>query len=146
MAAQGRQFTALALMLALTLAFGLCPLLAGCQVSERYQGQSRIVATWQGRTLTAELPDAVRVPGAHYAAVEALLARGYAIEADEATADRGLVVGRGPDSTIMAGYRRVVVRSALTPQHVGLSLTVEPVGDEVLARAILDDVLLRLGL
>lgn len=146
MAAQGRQFAALALTLALTLALGLCPLLAGCQVSERYQGQSRTVATWQGRTLSVELPDAVRVPGAHYAAVEALLARGYAIEADEVTADRGYVAARGPDGSMLGGVRRVVVRTSLTPQDVGQTITLEPAGDEVTAWAILDDVLVRLGL
>lgn len=124
---------------------GLCPL-AGCQTSQRYHGQSRTVATWQGRTLSVELPDAIRVPGAHYAAVEALLARGYAIEADEATADRGFVAARGPDSSLVSGVRRVVVRTSLTPSNVGQTITLEPVGDEVTARAILDDVLVRLGL
>jgi len=122
------------------------PLLAGCQASERYQGQSRLVASWQARTLTVELPDPVRVPGVHYAAMETLQARGYAIEADETTADRGYLAARGPDRTLMSGVRRVVVRTALTPSAVGLRITVEPAGDEVTARAILDDVLRRLGL
>ena len=139
MAAQGRQ-------LAAALAVSLCALLAGCQTSERYQGASGLVATWQGRTLSAELPDPVRVPGAHYAAVEALMARGYAIVADEATADRGYLVARGPDGTMLSGVRRVVVRTGLTPSAVGMSITVEPAGDEVAARGILDDVLARLGL
>ena len=142
MATQARQPAAPVVML--VLAVGL--LVAGCQTSERYQGQSRTVATWQGRTLSVELPDAVRVPGAHYAAVEALLARGYAIEADEVTADRGFVAARGPDGSMLGGVRRVVVRTALTPQHIGQSITLEPAGDEVTARAILDDVLGRLGL
>jgi hypothetical protein len=137
MAAHGRQLAAL---------FVIACLLGACQSSERYQGESRTVATWQGRTLRAELPDAVTVPGAHYAAVEALQARGYAIDADEATRDRGFVAARAPDGTLMGGYRRVVVRTGLTPAAVGLGITLEPAGDEVVARAILDDVLLRLGL
>lgn len=138
MAAQTRQ-SAAALLIALCL-------VAGCQSSQRYQGESRTVATWQGRTLSAEVPDAVGVPGAHYAAVEALLARGYALEADEATADRGYVAASGPDGTMLGGHRRVVVRTALTPSAVGIKVTLEPVGDEVAARAILDGVLRRLGL
>ncbi|MFI4917165.1 MAG: hypothetical protein ACIAS6_11750 [Phycisphaerales bacterium JB060] len=138
MAAQPRQSAVVALLIALCL-------VTGCQSSQRYQGQSRIVATWQGRTLSAEVPDAVGVPGAHYAAVEALLARGYALEADEATADRGYVAASGPDGTMLGSHRRVVVRTALTPAAVGIRITLEPVGDEVAARAILDDVLRRLG-
>lgn len=117
----------------------------GCQTSQRYQGQSERVATWQGRTLSVELPDAVRVPGAHFAAAEALRARGYAIDTDEATADRGLLVAREPDATVLGGWRKVVVRTRLTPTAVGLGITLEPAGDEVTARAILDDVLARLG-
>lgn len=138
MASPRRQLAALALVSALAL--------TGCQTSERYQGESRTVAAWRGRTLSAELPDAVTVPGAHYAAVEALQARGYAIEADEATRDRGFVSARAPDGTPLGGYRRVVVRTRLTPAAVGLGITLEPAGDEVAARAILDDVLARLGL
>mgnify|MGYP001793236596 CR=1 FL=1 len=119
---------------------------SGCQKSLRYHGSSGLVATWQARTLSVELPDPVRVPGAHYAAVEALVARGYAIEADETTADRGYLAARGPNGTVVGGYRRVVVRTALTPAAVGQSITIEPAGDELVARAILADVLLRLGL
>ncbi|MEO1279803.1 MAG: hypothetical protein AAFV77_12670 [Planctomycetota bacterium] len=145
MAAQGRQP---AIRLIAALACVSAPLLStpGCQKSLRYHGQSGLVATWQARTLSVELPDPVRVPGAHYAAVEALIARGYAIESDDTTADRGYVSARGPDATVMAGYRRVVVRTALTPAAVGQTITIEPAGDEVTARAILDDVLIRLGL
>lgn len=137
MAAKGRQLAAL---------FVMAALLTGCQTSERYQGESRTVATWRGRTLSVELPDAVTVPGAHYAAVEALLARGYAIDADEATRDRGYLAAMGPDGTALGSYKRVVVRTGLTPSAVGLGITLEPAGDEVMARAILDDVLIRLGL
>lgn len=137
MASQRRQLAAILLIAAV---------LTGCQTSERYQGESRTVATWQGRTLSIELPDAVTVPGAHYAAVEALLARGYAIDADEATRDRGYLAAKGPDGTALGSYKRVVVRTGLTPSAVGLGITLEPAGDEVVARAILDDVLVRLGL
>lgn len=139
MASQRRHLAALLSLVALAAA-------CGCQTSERYQGHSHTVATWQGRTLRVALPDAVRVPGAHYAAVEALLARGYAIDLDEATADRGHIVAREPDASVLGGWRRVVVRTRLTPSDVGMSLSLEPVGDEVVARAILDDVLRRLGL
>ncbi|MEQ9096730.1 MAG: hypothetical protein RIE32_10755 [Phycisphaerales bacterium] len=143
MAAKARHPAALLIALAVPAA----PLLVGgCQTSERYQGESRTVATWKGRTLSAEVPDAVGVPGAHYAAVEALQARGYAIVADEATADRGYLAARGPDGTVLGDYRRVVVRTALTPAAVGVEISLEPAGDEVAARAILDDVLRRLGL
>lgn len=138
MAPQARQ-AAVLLVAALVLA-------AGCQTSERYQGESRVVATWQGRTLSAEVPDAVGVPGAHYAAVEALQARGYAVIADETTVDRGYLAASGPDGTALGGYRRVVVRTALTPAAVGVKITLEPAGDEVAARAMLDEVLRRLGL
>ena len=141
MAAQARHTAAplIALLIATLLS-------SGCQTSERYQGETGIVAKWHGRTLSTEVPDAVGVPGAHYAAVEALQSRGYAVVADEATADRGYLAARGPDGTVMGGYRRVVVRTALTPAAVGVKITLEPAGDEVAARAILDDLLRRLGL
>lgn len=141
MDAHGRVLRFLA-SLALAMAF----VAGGCQSSHRYQGQSGLVASWQGRTLAVSLPDAVRVPGAHFAAAQALLGRGYAIDADEATADRGLLVARAPDQSVLGGWRKVVVRSSLTPTDVGLRITLEPVGDEVMARAILDDVLARLDL
>lgn len=127
-----------------------CVLVAGCRASYRLHGSQHgghgIIAAWQGRTLRAELPDAVRVPGAHAAAAQALLARGYSLEADELSADRGLLVARQPDGSMLGPVRRVVVRTALTPAQVGLTITLEPAGQEATARAIFDDVLARIGL
>ncbi len=115
----------------------------GCATEPRLQGRSEIVASHQGRTLTAELPDRVRVPGALAAAAAALADRGYAIEHRRMTTDAGQIVARRPSAP---APERVIVRSRLTSRAVGVSITLEPLGDEVAARAILDDVLARLGL
>ncbi|MEO1009302.1 MAG: hypothetical protein AAFX79_12125 [Planctomycetota bacterium] len=120
--------------------------IAGCETYQRTQGESQIVAGFRGRTLHAELPDAVRVPGAHYASVAALRTRGYAIEEDEVSRDSGRVVGRQARSAARDALDRVVIRTRLTPSRVGVSITTQPLPDEVLARSILDDVLVRLGM
>lgn len=130
-------------------AFALLPpllgaaLLAGCATQPRLQGHSETLATHSGRTLEAELPDRVRVPGALAAAAAALADRGYAIESRQMSTDSGRIVARRPSAPAV---ERVVVRSRLTARAVGVWITLEPFGDEVAARAILDDVLARLGL
>ena len=116
---------------------------AGCATQPRLQGHSEILASYSGRTLKAELPDRVRVPGSLAAAAGALVGRGYTIESREVTDDSGRIVARRPDA---GRLEKVVVRSRLTPRAVGISITLEPWGDEVLSRAILDDVLTRLAL
>ncbi|MFG0286013.1 MAG: hypothetical protein ACF8R7_16470 [Phycisphaerales bacterium JB039] len=117
--------------------------MAGCATQPRLQGHSEILASYSGRTLKAELPDRVRVPGTLAAAAGALIDRGYTLESREVTDDSGRIVALRPDAGTL---ERVVVRSRLTPRAVGISITLEPWGDEVLSRAILDDVLARLAL
>jgi len=120
--------------------------ICACQSSDRVQGRAGIVASYAGRTLHARLPDAVRVPGAHYAARAALVGRGYTLEADEVTTDEGRLVATAPRSALTDRLDRVEVRTRLTPSRVGVRVTTQPLPDEVLARAILDDVLVRLGM
>lgn len=131
-------------LLSLSLAaFAAAALLSGCATQPRLQGHTDVLATHSGRTLAAELPDPIRVPGALAAAAEALLSRGYTIENRQVTADYGRVIARRPSAP---APERVVIRSQLTPRAVGLTITLEPFGNEVIARAILDDTLARLAL
>jgi hypothetical protein len=126
------------------LAFAVCAVLLGaCATQPRLQGRSETLAAHSGRTLSAELPDRVRVPGVLAAVAGALEDRGYSIESRRVTADSGRIIARRPSAP---APERVVVRSRLTARAVGITITLEPFGDEVAARAILDDVLGRLGL
>jgi hypothetical protein len=129
------------LRLILALVVGALP--GACATQPRLQGHSEILASHQGRTLWAELPDRVRVPGALAAAQGALADRGYTVESRQVTMDSGRLIARRPSAP---ASERVVVRSRLTSRAVGMQITIEPFGDEVAARAILDDVLVRLGL
>lgn len=105
-------------------------------------GTSRVTAAYQGRTLSAELPERIRPPAVIAAAEQSLTARGYTIVDREATADAARLLARPP-----AGHdlKNVVIRAELSRTGTTVWVRQQPFGDEAISRAILDAVLRRLG-
>lgn len=116
---------------------------SGCSSSHAYQGRGgEVLATYAGRTLTAELPPTVRVAAVVAAARQTMLGRGYAVRSSSATDENGRVVAERAG----AGFaERVVVGAKVVRGGTRVSVTVEPLGDEAESRTILDAVLARLG-
>lgn len=117
--------------------------LGGCTAPTLDQhGSSRVTAAYQGRTLSAELPDRIRPPAVIAAAELTLTARGYTIVDRESTADAARVSARPP-----AGHdlQSVVVRTELSSAGTTVWVRQQPFGHEAISRAILDSVLRRLG-
>jgi hypothetical protein len=130
---------ALRVLVAAVVAAGL----AGCRATPAYQGGERtVLAKYQFRRLTADLPQTVRVPGAMAAATEALIARGYAVQPDT-THGSGRVVATAPASGLLD---KVTVMASEVPGAVRVEIVVDPLGDQTESRAILDAMLVRLGL
>lgn len=122
----------------------------GCESRYAWQGDpgGRVLAAYSGRTLSTELPDNVRVPAIIAAGESALLNRGYSIVTRDATIDKGRVVGRPSDGGL-AGYvgmDRVIISSKQSARGTRVWVTAEPLGDETLSRAVLDAILVRLGM
>lgn len=117
--------------------------LSGCRSYPAKQGQSGIVATYSGMTLTTELPDPARVPAVMAAAEETFRARGYAIKQSEVTADTGDLIAIPPRTR---DYPRMIVRASNQGGGVRLTLTYQPFGDQEVCRTSLDAILKRLGM
>lgn len=122
----------------------------GCQSRYAWQGDpgGRVLAAYSGRTLSTELPDDVRVPAIIAAGEAALLSRGYSIVTRSATIDTGRVVGRRADGGLAGyvGFDRVIVSSKQSARGTRIWVVAEPLGDETLSRALLDAILVRLGM
>lgn len=84
----------------------------------------------------------MRVPAAIKAGEAALYGRGYTIRKSEATEDSGRVVGLPPHAGMLD---EVVIWSYLTARGTKIKIRVKPLGSENKSRAILDDMLARLG-
>lgn len=138
-AGSGPGSAALRVLTAAVVAAGL----AGCRASPAYQGGERaVLAKYQFRRLTADLPQTVRVPGAIAAAMEALIARGYAVQPDT-THGSGRVVASAPAAGMLD---KVTVMATEVPGAVRVEIVVDPLGDQMESRAILDAMLVRLGM
>lgn len=123
-------------------ALGASLMLGGCRASVQAQGESRVAASYWGRTLTAELPDRVRPPAVVSAATSALQSRGYSVADAEATAEHGRVWAVPPDAGWFEG---ALVTTDLSKKGTRVKVRMEPMGDEAKSRAVLDAVLVRLG-
>ena len=121
----------------IVLAAGLC--LGGCARSHETTLRDGRAALYEWRTLTTDV--AARVPSVVSGAEAALRARGYTITRLETSEDRGVVAGEPG-----GGGDRVVVRAWVIAEATRVGVTVEPWGGEDTARAVLDDVLRRVGL
>jgi hypothetical protein len=118
---------------------------AGCSSPQaKTQGtQQDITATYEGRTLRADLPGRARVPAVIAAADQTFRARGYAVQRSAATEDTGEIVANAPRHSSLP---RVVVSASRGVETTGVRVMVEPFGDQELSRSVLDGVLQRLGL
>jgi hypothetical protein len=121
----------------------LAATLAACaQPTLGYQGKNRVLATYNTPTLKTELPPEVSVEAVADAAEVTLIARGYTIERREVSGDRATVSAKQAGD---GGWDRTVVRGRVTGAGTGLTVVIEPFGDEMISRAILDAILARLG-
>lgn len=111
---------------------------SGCQSHSAYH--ANIVATYDLRTLAADLPAGVRVPAVIAAADAALRGRGYAVTQRTASMDRGCVIARRHGSGLL---EEVVVEARLTGPGTLVKIKCCPIGDEAVSRAILDAMLIR---
>ncbi len=116
----------------------------GCETTTARQGSTQVLAGYNLGTLEADLPDQAR-PQAVVAAGEAALRhRGYSITSNTSTADRGSVKAKPPHGGFFDGSTEVWARLGSYGTRVGVKVGLA--GNETESRAILDDVLARLGL
>lgn len=117
-------------------------LVAGCKAKPAWQGRGDVLALYQFRTLSAEFPDQIGVPAVVASAEAALRSRGYAVTRSETTRDKGVVHAKKPNPEML---EKVVVIVRLSRLGTRVELRLDPFGDEPQSRAILDDMLVRLG-
>ncbi len=118
--------------------------LAGCQSHPAPAGSDRQqVATYRGRTLSTDLPPQVRVPSIAAAAEMALRHRGYSVTHTPTTEDYARIEGEAPKS---GWCERIVIRARQTPSTTRVEVVAEPLGDQTLSRAVLDELLANLGM
>ena len=101
-----------------------------------------MLATYQGRRLTADLPAEVRVPAVIAAARATLMQRGYAIQSESATEDEGSISAAPPDPGVLESVE-VGVKRAASGTHI--RIIAQPLGSQARSRAILDGILANLG-
>jgi hypothetical protein len=122
-----------------------CLGLAACKSEHAYQGPRHdILASYNFRTLTCSVERDVRVPAVIAAAEVTLRQRGYSINSSRTTEESGEVEAEPFDANILES---VIVKAR---QDRGLStkidVRIEPLGDQVKSRSILDAILSNLGL
>lgn len=119
-------------------------LIQGCQSRPAAtKSGERQSATYQGRTLSADLPSQVRVPSVAAAAEMALRHRGYAVTRSPTTEDYARVEGSPPQ----AGWgERIVIRARQSASKTRVEVVAQPLGDQRLSRALMDEMLVNLGL
>jgi hypothetical protein len=118
--------------------------IAGCQEPRTAaQGERGVSATYAGRSLSADLPMEARVPAVLSAADAALRRRGWSIEERSETEDRGRIIARAPRSSDLEKLR---VEARVIGSGSRVTLVSEPFGDEVVSRAVLDEILRNLGM
>lgn len=118
-------------------------LLPACSTTVQDHGRQNISAGYSGSTLSANLPASVRVQAAIAAAESALRDRGYAIGQRRSTEDTGFVNATPPNAGWM---EKTTVAARVSGPGTRITVEVHPWGDQALSRAILDDILKRLGL
>lgn len=101
-------------------------MLGGCN-KPVYRYGDRVEATYAGRTLTARLPEAVRVPQAMAMLDTVLRERGYSVDESSVTEDSARVVARSPR---VVKYPRLVVEAHQTATACVITMRNEPFGDK----------------
>ncbi|GJQ29923.1 MAG: hypothetical protein HBSAPP03_18070 [Phycisphaerae bacterium] len=122
---------------------GLAACLGACHPTAQQHGSTRITAAYRLPTLRATLPESARVPAVITAAEQTVRTRGYSVESVEVTEEAGKLVVRPPRTNDLP---KIVIQSHVEARATRVTLTVWPVGDEELARSVLDGTLQRLGL
>jgi len=117
--------------------------MSGCRATPAYQGGQRsVLATYRFRRLTADLPPTVRVQAVVAAARQALAHRGYAVTPGT-TEDSGRVLATAPSAGMLES---VEVSARIVPDGTRVEIIIDPLGNQVESRAILDAILARLGM
>jgi len=121
--------------------------LCGCNSSKppfTTHGSDRsIQATQSVRTLYATLPSHVRVNAVLAAGEQTLRARGYTVTRTASTSDSGTILAEPPKPS---SADQIKFKAYVYGSGTRVEITVKPWGGGDRARAILDDVLRRLGL
>ncbi len=116
--------------------------LVGCKAPVYRYGET-IEARYAHRTLTARLPETVRVPAAIAAMDEVLRDRGYTVLETSVTEDAGLVVARAPRFN---NFPRLVIEVRQTASACVVSMRNDPFGDQDQAEQMMRALITRLGL
>lgn len=115
----------------------------GCSTSVREQGDTGIAARYQAVTLTADIPHPSG-PEAVIDAAEATLKQiGWSVDERVVRPGSAVINGR-PANAGKLDTVTITARAEGGPTQ--LKITIGPWGDEVMSRAILEDVLMRLGM
>ncbi len=132
--------------LAFALALGaLGVALVGCKAQHSFQGPRHdVLASYRFRTLTCTVEREVRVPAVIAAAEQTLRERGYSVTNSRSSEDAGEVEAEPFDPKVLES---VIVKARVSKGASTLiDVRVEPLGDQVRSRAILDGILSNLGL
>lgn len=117
--------------------------LGACQPSVASHGKSRDVqASYQFRTLEARLGPEVPVLTVRAAGEQALRSRGYVVTGVSGGADHSRVEAKAAGQ---GDLDKVAIECWSGAKFTGVSVTIEPFGNEAESRALLDAVLNRLG-
>jgi len=137
-----RLYLSLSAWVAVTVALA-CILLTGCKARIEGAGAEREVqASYQFRSLSADLPEGVSIRAAAAAAQSALRSRGYVITRSDTTSDRARIEAKSHGD---GWLDKVVFEASLAGAGPRASFTSEPFGDEAASRALMDAMLARLG-
>jgi len=118
-------------------------LLTGCQARIEGAGREREVqASYQFRSLSADLPEGVSVRAAAAAGESALRSRGYVITRSDTTSDRSRIEAKAHGD---GWLDKIVFEASAAGAGTRTSFTTEPFGDETVSRALMDAMLARLG-
>lgn len=117
-------------------------LCGGCQ-SAGVQGRERDQqATFSVRSLRTELPPEVEIAAVAAAGEAMFRARGYSIREKSVTRTEACLIGNTPKD---GWLDQTVFRAYVTPGGTGMTIRIDPWGDEATSRTLMDDVLARLG-
>lgn len=136
-----RSCTAVAALLAGGLLSVLLLPSLGC-AKKVYPLGERFEATYAARTLTARLPDSVRVPVAFATMEEVLKDRGYSVSEVSVTEDAGRMIARSPRTIT---YPRVVIEAHQSATACVISIRNEPFGDKDQSEQLMRALIERLG-
>jgi hypothetical protein len=111
-------------------------------VGQNANQDGRQTATYRGRILSTDFPQHIRVPAIAAAAEMALRHRGYSITKSPVTEDYARIEGAPPKA---GWFEKVVIRTRQTSARTRVEIIAEPLGDQVLSRAILEQMTAALG-